>query len=111
MRRHEIEQLDDVKQGVGGEGNTFQKDLKLNEDEFKQLKDVNEDEEELNLLSKLNEHTFNFNLASNQEYKTKKKIVFSEGVSVQNKCDDVYIWSKKILNEWEQMNQVLKKTK
>ena len=42
---------------------------------------------------------------NNQDFKSKKKIVLSKGVSYPNKCDDVYIWCKKILNEWEQMLQ------
>ena len=105
LRKGESETLDTVEKGLGGEGNTFQKDLQLNEDEFKKLKEVNEDEEDKQLLEKLKVHTFDFDIMNNQDFKSKKKIVLSKGVSYQNKCDDVYIWCKKILNEWEQMLQ------
>ena len=105
LRKCESESLDTVEKGLGGEGNTFQKDLKLDEDEFKKLKDVNEDEEDKQLLEKLKVHTFDFDIMNNQDFKSKKKIVLSKGVSYPNKCDDVYIWCKKILNEWEQMLQ------
>lgn len=105
LRKCESESLDTVEKGLGGEGNTFQKDLKLNEDEFKKLKDVNEDEEDKHLLEKLKVHTFDFDVMNNQDFKSKKKIVLSKGISYPNKCDDVYIWCKKILNEWEQMLQ------
>jgi len=105
LRKCESESLDTVEKGLGGEGNTFQKDLKLNEDEFKKLKDVNEDEEDKHLLERLKVHTFDFDIMNNQDFKSKKKIVLSKGVSNQNKCDDVYIWCKKILNEWELMQQ------
>lgn len=103
LRKCESETLDTVEKGLGGEGNTFQKDLKLNEDEFK--KQNNEDEEDKHLLEKLKVHTFDFDVLNNQDFKSKKKIVLSKGVSYPNKCDDVYIWCKKILNEWEQTLQ------
>ena len=57
LRKCESESLDNVEKGLGGEGNTFQKDLKLDEDEFKQLKEVNEDEEDKHLLEKLKVYT------------------------------------------------------
>lgn len=105
LRKSESESLDTVEKGLGGEGNTFQKDLKMNEDDFRNLKEVNEDEEDKQLLAKLKVHTFDFDIMNNQDFKSKKKILLSKGVSYPNKCDDVYIWCKKILNEWEQMLQ------
>lgn len=105
LRKCESESLDADEKGLGGEGNTFQKDMKLDEDEFKKLKEINEDEEDKHLLEKLKVHTFDFDVMNNQDFKSKKKIVLSKGISYPNKCDDVYIWCKKILNEWEQMLQ------
>lgn len=86
--------------------NIFQKDLQLNEDEFKKMIDILDDEipyEQLVERLEKNKKSLNYN---NMEYKGRKKVSMSEGISKDDKCDDVMYWCKKVLKDWEKELEV-----
>jgi len=95
----EKESLDHVKHDE--HANVFQKDLELNEDEFKKIMDVvDEDIPMEKLVERLekNKKPKNFDAG---EYKGRKKQSLSEGISKEDKCDDILYWCKLVLKEWE----------
>ncbi len=95
----EKECVNDVKHEE--QANIFQKDLELHEDEFKKMIDILDEEipyEELIERLEKNKKVFDFESA---EYKGRKKASISDGVSKDDKCDDILYWCKKILKDWE----------
>eukprot|EP01016_Furgasonia_blochmanni_P019010 TRINITY_DN2140_c0_g1_i6.p2 TRINITY_DN2140_c0_g1~~TRINITY_DN2140_c0_g1_i6.p2 ORF type:complete len:302 (+),score=48.78 TRINITY_DN2140_c0_g1_i6:290-1195(+) len=97
LRKMEQEKLDDVVQGVGGEGNTFQKDLQLNEEEYnKELNDTDEDKRLLESFERIRHIE-----GLEQEYRGRRKPNIAKDVPQQQKCDDIYVWCRKLLQDWE----------
>jgi len=100
----EKESLDHVKHD--DHANIFQKDLQLNEDEFKKMIEiVDKDIPYEQLVERLEKNKKSINLNAN-EYKGRKKQSLSEGVSKEDKCDDILYWCKKVLKEWEKELEV-----
>jgi len=98
------ESVDHVKHE--GQANIFQKDLALNEDEFKKMIDIiDEDIPYEKLVERLekNKKPRDYNT---QEYKGRKKVSLSEGISREDKCDDILYWCKKVMKDWERELQV-----
>lgn len=101
----EKESLDHVKHDE--HANIFQKDMELNEDEFKKMIEVvDEDIPMEKLLERLEKNKKPKNYDSG-EYKGRKKQSLSEGVSREDKCDDILYWCKLVLKEWEKDLEVI----
>lgn len=101
MLKSEEENIDqNMKEG----GNTYKADLNMNEEEFQNK--FKENEDDLKLLEKLKERMFDPEAMNNQDKKNNRKFTLSKGVSYASKCEDVYIWCKKVLTDWENMLQV-----
>eukprot|EP01017_Pseudomicrothorax_dubius_P051117 TRINITY_DN9781_c0_g1_i2.p1 TRINITY_DN9781_c0_g1~~TRINITY_DN9781_c0_g1_i2.p1 ORF type:complete len:373 (-),score=100.78 TRINITY_DN9781_c0_g1_i2:105-1223(-) len=87
----------------GGEGNTFQKDLEMNEDEFRRLQKIDDaDGADLNfdnLLDRFEEAIRPFK-PTEEEMKTRRKINLGGGLDPNIKHEYVYLWCRKLLKEW-----------
>ncbi len=100
----EKESLDHVKHEE--HANIFQKDLNMNEDEFKKIIDiVDEDISYEKLAERLEKNKKRINFDPS-EYKGRKKESLSEGISNDEKCDDVLYWCKKVLKDWDRELEV-----
>jgi len=100
----EKESLDHVKHE--DHANIFQKDLQLNEDEFKKMIEiVDKDIPYEQLVERLEKNRKNINSDAN-EYKGRKKQSLSEGITKDDKCDDILYWCKKVLKDWEKELEV-----
>ena len=88
------------------QANIFQKDLELNEDEFAKMIDIlDEDIPYENLVERLEKNIKPADFGQ-ADYKGRKKLTMGEGFSVDEKCDDVLYWSKKVLKDWEKELEV-----
>jgi len=108
LMKVETEKIDDhVK--LGGQQNIFQKDLQMTEDEFKKIADLDEDDglvyEDIVKYLESKKKVVNFDAP---EFKGRKKPSLSEGVSMEEKCKDVYYWCRKVLLDWEKDFVVIK---
>lgn len=102
LKKLESEKIDENEK-IGGGQNIFQKDLEMNEDEFKKIADLDETDgltyDDLAKYLESKKKVINFDAP---EFKGRKKPSISEGISYDEKCKDVYYWCRKTLMDWEQ---------
>ncbi len=93
---------------AGGEQNTFQEDMEMNEEDFKKLQKIDNDVDanDFKDLGQKFEKAINRTKPTDDDLKTKRKFNLAHGVNYNLKCELCYLWCRRGLTEWEEELQV-----
>ena len=100
LKKIETEHLDGDAR-MAGQENIFQRDMELSNEDFMKMKDIEDESipyEKIVEYVNSKKKVVDFNTP---EFKGRKRGSLSQGVSDQEKCDDIYYWCKKVLADWE----------